>query len=111
MSEPKEDALCVPCLLVFCAVALSILLILKCIKFMCDRNHRVARESTPRDVIATELVELEDGGNKLVVNPDGEMLAGMNEEDSPSATKQDSLYVVEVITHTNSPDGPQISNP
>jgi hypothetical protein len=80
MPEPKEDRLCVPCLLVFCAIAIAILLLLKCIKFTCDRNHRrVALESTPCDAIATELVDLEDGGNKIVVNPDGEMMAGMNE--------------------------------
>jgi hypothetical protein len=76
MPEPKEDRLCVPCLLVFCAIAISIVLLLKCIKFTCDRNRRVARESTPCDDVVTEL---EDGGNKIVVNPDGEMMAGMTE--------------------------------
>lgn len=76
MPEPKEDRLCVPCLLVFCAIAISIVLLLKCIKFTCDRNRRVARESS-RDSVENELVDLDDGGNKVVVNPDGEMMAAL----------------------------------
>jgi hypothetical protein len=79
MPEPKEDRLCVPCLLVFCAIAISIVLLLKCIKFTCDHNRRTARASTPCDTIAAELIDLGNGGNKIVVNPDGEMMAAMTE--------------------------------
>lgn len=63
-------------MLIFCVVAATVVLLLKCMQVMCNRNRRVARE-TPCDVVDTELVDLDDGGHKIVINPDGEIMAAM----------------------------------
>ena len=74
---PEEDRFCIPCFVVFCVTATTIVIVVKFIQITCDRNRRVARYP-PR---VTADVELDDGGNKVVVNPDGEIMAAMT---SPS---------------------------
>ena len=70
-----DDKFCVPCFLIFCIIAAAIVILLKCIQVACNRNRREAH--CPDIVVAAELVDLDGGGNKIVVNPDGEMMAAI----------------------------------
>jgi hypothetical protein len=87
MPANKEDHLCVPCLIIFCIIATAIVVLVKCIQVTCDRNRRAAGE-TPSGGVDTELVYLDDGGNKIVVNPDGDIMAAMS---SPTKARGDGV--------------------
>lgn len=73
----KEDPFCIPCFIIFCVTAAAIAILVRCIKAMCERNRSVAHHYPPQIVVKAELVDLDDGGNRIAMNPDGEMMAAV----------------------------------